>query len=109
MQPGTLKTLMIVLALSFALRTASLRAQTDLLSEGTSPITFEFRTDGTLIAKGTTGTGTLLSTDQGAGTRMLWFPDLGAFRAGTISSGGTQWNLASIVEFPRKFGQQERS
>src|SRR5690242_20471511 len=31
---------------------------------------------------------------QGAGTRMMWYPQKGAFRTGTIS--GAQWNKDSI-------------
>ena len=59
---------------------------------GPNPTDFEFRADGTMIAKGVTGTGSLLSSDQGAGTRLLWFPNLGAFRAGTVS--GSDWDLS---------------
>jgi autotransporter adhesin len=78
--------------------TAPLQASTT----GTNPVDFEFRADGTLIAKGNYGVGSLLSGDEGAGTRMLWFPDLAAFRAGYVS--GTDWNPSSIGAYSAAFG-----
>jgi len=62
----------------------------------------EFRADGTLIAKGSLGVGSLLSTDQGAGTRMLWYPAKGAFRAGSVD--GAQWDLVNIGQDSTAFG-----
>ena len=70
-----------------------LHAQTDLLSAsstGANPVDFEFRSDGTLISKGNYGVGNLLSSDKGAGSRLLWFPAQSAFRAGYVT--GTQWD-----------------
>jgi len=65
-------------------------------STGINPVDFEFRTDGTLIAEGNIGIGSLLSGDQGNGTRFLWFPSLAAFRAGSLDDGGTEGNQAEI-------------
>ncbi len=48
-------------------------------------------TDG-LISTGTPGSGVLVPT--GAGTRMVWNPNKGAFRAGTVS--GAQWDDVSV-------------
>lgn len=48
--------------------------------------------DNGVVAEGTFGTGAV--PPSGAGTRMVWYPKKGAFRAGTVS--GTQWNDASI-------------
>src|ERR1700735_2724616 len=99
MHNGALRKMALALTFWLALHVSSLRAQiftNDLplqaSTTGTNPVDFEFRADGTLIAKGNSGVGTLLSTDQGAGTRMIWYPALTAFRAGDVN--GTQWNLA---------------
>ncbi len=104
MHNGALKKWALALTFWLALHTASLRAQiftNDLplqaVTTGTDPVDFEFRADGTLIAKGNSGVGTLLSGDQGAGTRLLWFANLSAFRAGTVS--GTNWDLANIGQY----------
>ncbi len=70
--------------------TAPLQASTT----GTDPVDFEFRADGTLIAKGNPYVGCLLSSDQGAGVRMLWYPAKGAFREGGVD--GTQWDECEI-------------
>ncbi|MDD5198834.1 MAG: hypothetical protein PHC88_03445 [Terrimicrobiaceae bacterium] len=83
-----------------------LQAQTfnaPLTVTGTAPSSFEFRADGTLISKGSYGTGSLLSGDQGAGTRMLWFPAKGAFRVGQVS--GNQWDAANIGPFSIAMGK----
>jgi hypothetical protein len=48
--------------------------------------------DGGLLARGTLNTGTIPAT--GAGTRMMWFPNKAAFRAGTVL--GDQWDDANI-------------
>jgi hypothetical protein len=105
----TLKKAALALTLWLALYASSLRAQIftaplQASTTGTDPVDFEFRADGTMIAKGNFGVGSLLSTDEGAGTRMLWFPDLSAFRAGTITSGGTEWDLANIGTYSTAFG-----
>jgi hypothetical protein len=106
----------MALALTFwlALHVSSLRAQVftnDLPLQanttGTNPVDFEFRADGTLIALGNYGVGSLLSGDQGGGTRMLWFPSLAAFRAGGVSSSGDYagyWNQSNIGAYSVAFG-----
>lgn len=43
----------------------------------------------------------------GAGTRMMWYPRKGAFRAGGIS--GTQWDAANIGEYSVAIGQDVRA
>jgi hypothetical protein len=56
-----------------------------LVSYGTSPTVFELDTDGVLISSGTeNGNAVLTSGEQGAGTRLLWYPGKGAFRAGGV-------------------------
>jgi hypothetical protein len=88
MHTQTLKKSLLALTFWIALHASSMQAQTvsapplTINSTGTNPVDFEFRADGTLIAKGNIGVGTLLSTDIGNGDFMLWFPKLGAFRAG---------------------------
>lgn len=102
--------LAMALSLSLALGSAAVRAQTftaplQASTTGTNPVDFEFRADGTLIARGNLGLGTLQSADQGVGTRMLWFPAKGAFRAGTLSALGTAWNTANIGQGSVAFGR----
>lgn len=103
------KTLILALALpvAWSASVCSLRAQTfaaPLQATGASPVDFEFRADGTLIAKGATGTGSLLSTDQGAGTRLLWYPKLAAFRAGNVPANGTVWDEGNLGQGSVAFG-----
>ncbi len=43
-----------------------------------------------------------LAPDSGAGTRMMWYPDKSAFRAGTVD--GSQWNTANIGVFSTSIG-----
>ncbi len=57
--------------------------------------------DGGIIATGTYGSGTILTT-AGAGTRMIWYPYGAAFRAGIID--GTQWNEFNIGHGSVAFG-----
>ncbi len=57
--------------------------------------------DGGIIARGTYGSGSSLTT-AGAGTRLIWYPQKAAFRAGYIN--GTQWNNANIGNYSAAFG-----
>ncbi len=108
MHNGALRKMSLALTFWLALHVSALRAQIftaplQAYTTGTDPVDFEFRADGTLIAMGNLGVGSLLSGDQGAGTRMLWFPDLSAFRAGTVS--GTQWDAVNIGQYSTAFGE----
>lgn len=76
--------------------TAPLQASTT----GANPVDFEFRADGTLIAKGYEGVGTLLSTDEGVGTRMLWYPSKAAFRVGMVPASGASGSWGWAMENP---------
>lgn len=44
---------------------------------------------------------------EGAGTRMMWYPRKGAFRAGGIN--GTQWDAANIGDYSVAIGQDVRA
>jgi hypothetical protein len=44
---------------------------------------------------------------EGSGTRMMWYPRKGAFRAGGIS--GTQWDAANIGDYSVAMGQDVRA
>ena len=93
MHTKTLKKLALLLTFWLALYSSSLRAQTftaplQASTTGTDAVDFEFRASGVMIAKGDFGYGSLLSADQGDGTRMLWFPSIAAFRAGGVNSSG---------------------
>ena len=51
--------------------------------------------DASFVVRGTAGSGTLPAT--GTGVRMMWFPNLYAFRAGKVDSfGSTYWDLSNI-------------
>jgi hypothetical protein len=87
----------------------------------TSPQDFEFQSDASLIAKGafTSSTVYMASGDTGAGTRVLWFPNKAAFRAGRVDTSvfsldsaiaaGTEWDLtstnANVGNYSVAFGQ----
>ena len=44
---------------------------------------------------------------EGAGTRMMWYPEKAAFRAGQVN--GTQWDAANIGEWSVAVGQNARA
>jgi hypothetical protein len=44
---------------------------------------------------------------EGSGTRMMWYPNKGAFRAGGIN--GTQWDAANIGDYSVAIGQDVRA
>jgi hypothetical protein len=44
---------------------------------------------------------------EGAGTRMMWYPRKGSFRAGGIA--GTQWDAANIGDYSVAIGQDVRA
>ena len=51
-----------------------------------------FTSNDGFLATGTSGSGT--ASSLGAGTRMMWYPKMAAFRAGAVD--GTQWDDANI-------------
>jgi hypothetical protein len=51
--------------------------------------------DGAIVATGNLGSG-IAVPDLGAGTRLMWIPSKGAFRAGTAV--GTNWDSANVGE-----------
>ncbi|MFL5382314.1 MAG: tail fiber domain-containing protein [Longimicrobiaceae bacterium] len=73
---------------------ASAGAQSDILLRlrSGSPLGDRFRVDSAsgFVAKGVLGVGIIPFT--GAGERLMWHPNKGAFRAGSIGSAGTQWD-----------------
>jgi hypothetical protein len=62
---------------------------------GTATPEFKLSLDGDagIIAKGTDGSGAVLTT-TGAGARMIWYPRKSSFRAGFVD--GTQWDDVNI-------------
>ncbi len=54
--------------------------------------------NGAFLATGTSGSNPI----SGAGRRMMWIPDLGAFRAGEITN--TEWDTANLGKFSAAFG-----
>jgi len=62
---------------------------------------FRISSGGAILANGNTTTGTL--PISGAGTRMMWAPYRGAFRAGTVT--GSHWNDFNMGFYSAAFGQ----
>lgn len=62
--------------------------------------------NGLLIDTGTNGSGASL-TLSGAGTRMFWYPKVGAFRAGQVS--GSQWDVANVGSRSVAFGWDNKA
>ncbi len=62
--------------------------------------------DGGIIAKGTFGSGTTLST-SGEGTRFIWYPKKAALRAGYVS--GDNWNDHYIGNYSVSFGKEVKA
>ena len=60
---------------------------------------FSITADGALLYNSTTGG----IPTTGNGTRMMWIPDLKAFRAGGITGGNTAWNTGNIGEYSVAF------
>jgi hypothetical protein len=64
--------------------------------------------DAAFVVRGTAGSGTIPAT--GAGVRMMWFPNLYAFRAGQVSSfGSTYWDLSNVGAGSVAFGDNSRA
>lgn len=53
------------------------------------------------------GSGTVCIPAEGSGTRMMWYPEKAAFRAGYIN--GTQWDDANIGLYSVAMGQSVRA
>src|SRR3954447_24465995 len=86
------------------------RAQADsVLSVSTGGVNLlRLNNDASFVVRGTAGAGLLPAT--GAGVRMMWFPNLYAFRAGKVESfGATYWDLASIGAGSAAFGENTRA
>jgi Head domain of trimeric autotransporter adhesin/Chaperone of endosialidase len=65
-------------------------------------------TDASFVVRGTAGSGSLPAT--GTGVRMMWFPNLYAFRVGKVDSfGSTYWDLANIGTGSMGLGENVRA
>lgn len=69
----------------------------------TSPSAKLTLSNGSFLATGSSGETPVL----GSGTRMMWIPSKGAFRAGKV--GGTQWDNDSIGGYSVAFGNNSRA
>lgn len=64
--------------------------------------------DGGFVVQGAADVGTI--PVAGAGTRMMWFPSLYAFRAGRVNSfGSTYWDLGTVGAGSVAFGENTRA
>ena len=61
---------------------------------------------GNILGEGTFGAGDIISV-SGEGTRLMWYPRKGSFRAGTID--GTQWDDANIGNNSVAMGNNSRA
>ncbi|MEJ2186403.1 MAG: tail fiber domain-containing protein [Gemmatimonadota bacterium] len=59
--------------------------------------------EGSFLATGAYQSGTTVPPPvSGAGTRMMWYPEKAAFRAGYVA--GTQWDAGSVGDYSAAFG-----
>ncbi len=65
--------------------------------------------DNGFLATGTTGSGSIPTS--GAGTRMMWYPNKAAFRAGEVgvSTATDQWNASNVGLRSVAFGQDTKA
>jgi hypothetical protein len=65
---------------------------------------FNLTNDNGVVASGTFGSGSVPAT--GAGTRMMWYPNKAAFRAGRVGvdKDGTQWDLSNVGDYSVALG-----
>lgn len=69
---------------------------------------FRVNQNGGIVATGTyVGDASTGIPAEGSGTRMLWYPGKGAFRAGGIN--GTQWDDANVGLYSTAFGESVRA
>ncbi len=66
-----------------------------------------FQNGGLLLNGEFTGDPSGIAPTQGTGTRMMWYPGKGAFRAGGVS--GSQWDGANIGDYSVAIGQDTRA
>jgi hypothetical protein len=59
------------------------------LDDATGTPVLDLYEDGQLVVFGSASSGPLIA--KGAGTRMIWHPDRGAFRAGRVQDAGAAW------------------
>jgi hypothetical protein len=107
MSKRSIKKWALLLTFWIALHTAALRAQSFAipfsLTQSSPAVVFSLDSYGILMSTGTeNGTAVLSSGEQGAGTRLLWYPGKAAFRAGYVW--GTQWNDTNIGNYSVAFG-----
>jgi len=96
------------LALSAIPVTAQAQSDSALAISKSGANLMRLNVDGSFVVRGTAGTGSLPAT--GAGVRMMWFPNVYAFRAGKVESfGATYWDLASIGAGSAAFGENTRA
>ncbi len=88
-------TKILFLASVCAVQTAWSQSPPVIVTSSTTDI--ELRPDGVVRASGTLGASGLSTSDMGAGTRMLWYPGKGAFRAGGVT--GTSWDDGNIGQY----------
>jgi hypothetical protein len=98
-----------VLLLGGASAASDLRAQVPdsmlVLRNDENGLVFFVRKDGGLASRGDDFVGPIPM--EGTGTRMMWYPGKGAFRAGRVN--GTQWNDANVGMYSVAMGFNSRA
>lgn len=82
-------------------------AQTKLfeVADASDRKVLQVQDDGGFVVTGTPGYGAIPAT--GAGVRLMWYPRLGAFRAGNVD--GNQWDEANIGYESAALGEQTKA
>ena len=100
-----------LLAVGLAPSPTSAQSPTPVTSilNGSSDTALEVNYNGSLLAPGTfvnDGTENDSIPAEGAGTRMMWYPEKAAFRAGQVGKfkDGTQWDASNVGAYSVAFG-----
>ena len=105
-----------LLAVLLILTAPTMQAQTPAttVKDSDENVVFQSNADGGLLAPGTFGTGTIPT--EGAGTRMMWHPEIAAFRAGRVFfnpagafDGSNFWNASNVGEYSAAFGKNTKA
>jgi hypothetical protein len=83
------------------------------IQNGNNDTRLQLNYDGGFYVPGTFGPTTPADSipATGAGTRMMWYPAKGAFRAGRVGAytGGTRWDAANVGDYSIAFGADTKA
>jgi len=94
-------------------RVASAQTPMTTIQNGNNDTRLQLNYDGGFYVPGTFGPTTPADSipATGAGTRMMWYPAKGAFRAGRVGAytGGTRWDAANVGDYSIAFGADTKA